>query len=552
MYTLSLLVALAAALALRLPRLDLRPMHGDEAVHAVKFDELWRTGRYVYDPHEYHGPTLYYATLPAVWLSGAADFAATEKHDYRIVPVVFGVGLILLPLLLADGLGRPATAAAALLTAVSPVLVFYSRYYIQEALLVFFTLLLIAAGWRSMRSRRVGWATLAGVAAGCLHATKETSVIVLAALGGALGVCAARERWTQVRAADAPARRARHGGRHALLGAAAAVLTSAALHSAGFTQWRGPTDALRAVAEYAQRAGGGLHEHAWYYYLNRLLYWQAGGGPVWSEALIVGLAVVGAGAAIWRAGAAEFQSSPRDSQTKGHATPDTACSAALTSPYGTHEAHRLAAFLAVYALLLWVAYSLIPYKTPWCVLGPSHALVLLAGVGVAKLWRWADAARWRRAAVAVLLLAGIGHLGWQAWRGSQHRLWAADPRNPWIYAHPVRDVENLAQRLDDLAAVSPAGRELLVNVFVENPWPLPWYLRGFERVGYWEQPPAEPITADLVLASSDWTDRVEPQLQGEYTPAAYGLRRDEILYLYVRGKLWNEYLRDVARMHTAD
>jgi len=60
------------ALALRLPRLNLRPMHVDEAVHAVKFDTLWRTGLYKYDLNEYHGPTLYYATLPAASRSTAS------------------------------------------------------------------------------------------------------------------------------------------------------------------------------------------------------------------------------------------------------------------------------------------------------------------------------------------------------------------------------------------------------------------------------------------------------------------------------------------------
>ena len=64
-----LLSALAVALALRLPRLDERPMHNDEAVNAIKFGQLWERGTYRYDPNEFHGPTLYYGTLPVVWLA---------------------------------------------------------------------------------------------------------------------------------------------------------------------------------------------------------------------------------------------------------------------------------------------------------------------------------------------------------------------------------------------------------------------------------------------------------------------------------------------------
>ena len=72
-----ILLIAAAALALRLPQLAVRPMHGDEANQAVRTGLLWETGVYRYDPAEHHGPSLYYLTLPALWLSGAKDFAAS-------------------------------------------------------------------------------------------------------------------------------------------------------------------------------------------------------------------------------------------------------------------------------------------------------------------------------------------------------------------------------------------------------------------------------------------------------------------------------------------
>ena len=65
-----LLIA-AGALAFRLHRLDLRPFHVDEAVQAVKAGELYDSGQYRYDPLEFHGPSLYYLTLPVLKLSGA-------------------------------------------------------------------------------------------------------------------------------------------------------------------------------------------------------------------------------------------------------------------------------------------------------------------------------------------------------------------------------------------------------------------------------------------------------------------------------------------------
>src|ERR1051326_8061266 len=92
----ALLLALAGALALRVPHLALRPLHNDEAVNAIKVSDLWQHGRYKYDPDEYHGPTLHYATLPFLWLSGARNPDELGDATFRVAPVVFGVGLILL------------------------------------------------------------------------------------------------------------------------------------------------------------------------------------------------------------------------------------------------------------------------------------------------------------------------------------------------------------------------------------------------------------------------------------------------------------------------
>ncbi len=190
---LGLLLAASVALALRCPRLEQRPMHNDEAVNAeavnaIKFGQLWEHGLYKYDPDEHHGPALFYSTLAIARLTSSPDFDHLTATKLRLVTVLFGVGLVLLLPLIADGLGRRATVWAALFTAASPAMVFYSRYYIHEMLLVFFTFLALAAGWRYWRTRRIGWALLAGAATGLMHSTKETFVITLVAAALALAL----------------------------------------------------------------------------------------------------------------------------------------------------------------------------------------------------------------------------------------------------------------------------------------------------------------------------------------------------------------------------
>jgi uncharacterized protein (TIGR03663 family) len=489
------LVLAGLALAMRLPQLDLRPMHVDEAVHADKLNTLWQTGRYNYDLNEYHGPTLYYLTLPAVWLSGARDFADLQASTLRVVPLVFGVGLILLLLLVADGLGRGATLCAAVLTAISPAFSYYSRYYIQEMLLVFFTFLVIAAGWRYVQTRRLGWALLAGAGVGLMHATKETCVIALGAM-----VVAAIASGVSVR---------RLPLRHLGVAALTAVLVSVILFSGFFTNLVGPLDSLRAFGTYFQRAGeSGVHEHPWYYYLHILTFWQAGAGPIWSEGLILALCLVGVATAIRSARAS------------------------------------LVRCLALYTVLVTAVYSAIPYKTPWCILSALQAMTLLAGVGAVTLIQAFRHPVAKAAIAGLLLVAGL-QLGRQAWRANSAKF-CDNERNPYVYAQTLYSVVDLAHELDHLAEVYPQGHHLLIKVMVDNCWPLPWYLRRFDRVGYWDTVPDDP-DADVILASSKLQSILAARLKGKYQTNERGLRRDERLTVYIEQNLWNTFVQHLQK-----
>jgi predicted membrane-bound mannosyltransferase len=61
-------------------------------------------------------------------------------------------------------------------------------------------------------------------------------------------------------------------------------------------------------------------------------------------------------------------------------------------------------------VVMTAVYAAIPYKTPWCVLGFLHALILLAGVGGARLIE-VSSTRLARRLVAAILGAAVAHLG---------------------------------------------------------------------------------------------------------------------------------------------
>lgn len=479
-----LMGAVLLGAALRLATLGNRPMHADEAVQAVKFGDLLERGHYTYDPAEYHGPALHYLSLPVVRLAGVRRLADATEAQLRLLPALLGTALVAGVWVLRRDLGRGAALWGAVLAATSPMLAFYSRYFIAETLLVAFTFGAFACGWRWVRARSpdpaaepersgrlrgAGWLVLAGAFIGLMHAAKETCVIAFAAMlvgaGAALALSAdARQRAR----ADLPGLTL---GAAVLLGVAAVV--SALFFSSFLAHPRGILDSVAAYAGYAGRASGrgdaSWHLHSWHYYLRLLLWWRGPGGGAWSEGAIALLAVVGVAAGARRRGASR-------------ADP------------------QLVRFLGVYLLLMFAIYSAIPYKTPWCILGAWHAAALLAGVGAAFLVRVAPRGA-ARTLVALVLVAGVAHLAWQAYRASFTA--CADPGNPYAYAQTTDDVPALARRIEQLAAVRPGERAVEVQVICPNNdyWPLPWYLRRLARVGWHDAVPDGTLAPVLIMSA---------------------------------------------------
>jgi hypothetical protein len=266
------------------------------------------------------------------------------------------------------------------------------------------------------------------------------------------------------------AKRAHWWAEHAILAAGAAALTAAVLMSSFLTHPRGLVDSILAFRTYFARGAGidTFHVHPWHFYFDRLLYFHSAGAPVWTEALIAGLALAGFSVALGRPGV------PR--------------------------------FLAVYTVLMVAVYSAIPYKAPWNLLGFLHGMILLAGIGlvwlVQRVHRMAP-----RVAVVALVGVGVAHLGWQARAASFE--YGADPRNPWVYAHTGTDVYLIAKQLAALASAHPAGRALPIQLITrENLWPLPWYLRRYPGARWWNGVSETAPAAPVILATPD----MEPAL----------------------------------------
>ncbi len=471
------LVALLG-LALRLPQLGGRPMHTDEAVNAYIVGQLLGGNAFTYDPLDRHGPVLAAVALPLARVQGAKAFADLTESELRLTTVLAGSLTILLFGAAVEMFGFLPSLTAALLFAGAPLPVYYDRYFIHESLFVAATFGLIITSWRA----RLGRSTVLAAACGALMlASKETALLHFFALVAAAFVY---WRWNLRGKSLVGLWRPKA----ALAAAATFLLLTVMLFTWFGANWKALPALIHAEPNFFVRAGGEGHQKPFWYYAQLVI-----GG--WSGAVILTLACIGFFLALKK----------RD-----------------PSPYG---------FLAFYALFLGLIYSLIPYKTPWLALDLWLPISLFAGLATQSFWRisaWNPAHR-------IAIRGCCGLIGVVAATLIAHDtrqrifLHPADETNPFAYAHTSEDLLGLPAEIEKLAHQNAIGAPRIA-VVAADPWPLPWYLRHFPNVGFW-QPGQQPGPADFYITSTEAADQYAGQLQNLH-PEFFGVRPNVLILLW--------------------
>jgi uncharacterized protein (TIGR03663 family) len=461
---------LLIAAAIRLPELSLNPFHHDEGVNGYFTTNLVRSGSYFYDPHNYHGPSLYYLALASEILFGLTDMAM------RLIPVVFGLLTVGIVLGLRPVLGTVAALVAAGLIAVSPGMVYISRYFIHEMLLVAGTIGFVGSVLLYMRTGKPPFVISAAVALALMATTKESWVIELGVLGIAAVATAIyvnvrtgrplleltrpaprattrgakkkpRSIWVdgvEYRAAEepadaAPSWAATRGVKVELLAAGAIVFACiyVLLFSSLFTNPKGITDSLASFANWAE-TGGETQVQPFYQYLLWMLR---------ADAAILILGIVGGLFAAIRGN------------------------------------NRLWVFIGLWALGITLAYSIPGYKTPWIAVNMLLPLALLAGYAIYEIATLRGPIRFL---APLALVVAVGLSAYQAVDLNFVNYDTDDPdRYPYVFVHSTRQVFDLLDEVDTLGAELGTGDETGISVVSPDYWPLPWYLRGHEGAAFW-------------------------------------------------------------------
>jgi hypothetical protein len=171
--------------------------------------------------------------------------------------------------------------------------------------------------------------------------------------------------------------------------------------------------------------------------------------------------------------------------------------------------HVASRYLAIYGVGTLIAYSIVKYKTPWCVISIVWPLLFVFG-GLLVLVP-ATLRRVTTIALSVLLAVSLGL------SVSLNYFRCTTQAEPYVYVQTYNDVWKLTKPLLRLAKSNPTYYQLIGHLIRTSTYPLPWMLGDFTKVGYYEHNNMpDKLDGDFLLVQEDKIDEVEAKLHENY------------------------------------
>ncbi|WP_440946986.1 flippase activity-associated protein Agl23 [Methanosarcina sp. T3] len=520
-YRLLGLLIVLFALALRLFELGERVLHHDESVHGSFTLKLLEQGEYSYNP-AYHGPFLFHSTAAVFHFLGISDATA------RLVPVFFGVATILALFLLKKELGKSGVLWSMFLLAFSPSMVYFSRFFRNDMIIVFCTLAAVAGAFRYLDNihsfRRYPYLILTASSLALAVTAKENAYVIILIFGAYAGMGLLYWIYSSWKKENLSLQKTLLRKASVLLHFLPEILLSGALSifiimffytslfrndislfsivDRAFTHWM----AMHRI----ERIGG-----PFYYYIPILLLYE------------VPIVIFGA------AGFFHFLKIKRPNAS-------------------------FFFFLCYWALTSLLLYSYLQEKVPWLVVHIVLPFGILAGAYLGEIFSrkpepvppeqelpegdrssltGLTSSRKEYSRKALNLTAGILALTLLISLGqciSVNYYRSMEPAELMTYTQSSPDIRELMENIESFDR-----RPETLRLYVVDPnklyWPLPWYLRDYEKVGYTSKPPSSSKYEAIIVPSS--YDMYREISAEEYSSYNFTLRPGRDFTLYYKKKL---------------
>ncbi|CAN5198464.1 hypothetical protein BH20ACI1_BH20ACI1_25300 [soil metagenome] len=569
----SIITAIAAFL--RFFWLELKPLHHDEGVNGYFLVTLFRDNVYKYDPSNYHGPDLYYFALAFSKIFGL------NTISIRASVAIFGVLTVILAFFLKDYIGKIGSLAAALFLALSPGMVYISRYFIHEILFVFFSFGIVVGVLYFIEKRKAGIFAIAWM----------TFLLLICFLPTALNVANAVATDNQVFVWILRV------GLFAVEGVLVFLIMRMLL---GWKRGRpiylilasASTVLLFATKETAFITLGTMALAVVCVWLWRKIYKAAIGEPKENELepvelnwtnfrarlgtstdliliiFAVSFAFIYVGVLFFtsfftypegvikafEAYAFWTKTGSRDHTQNGMwayvkwgmkiESPILIISAIGTLLALAKARHKFAIFTGFWAFGLFAAYTIIPYKTPWLALSFLLPMCIIAGYAINELVLSRDLGV--KLFGAMLTIFAVVVLGYQTYDLNFQKY--DDDTMPYVYAHTRRGFLDLIKQIEYYADKSGKGKDASIEVVSPDYWSMPWYLRDYSKAVFHGQF-ADANTSEMIVASKAQKAEINERYGAHYKYAGtYPLRPGVDLYLLVRKNLAEPGAREIYKI----
>ena len=571
LWIVSCVLITAVASFLRFFWLALKPLHHDEGVNGWFLTTLYNDGVYKYDPANYHGPTLYYISLAFAKVFGLNTISV------RASVAIWGVLIVILAFFLRRYIGKIGSLFAALFLALSPGMVYISRYFIHEIFFVFLSLAVVAAVVFFIEKRRagviaIGWTALVLLVcflpstlklASALGRNSETAVwafrigffiveLVLIAL-----VLRMLMTWNNGRPI------------YFLLAVASASLMFATKETAFITLgtmliacvciwiWRKIFKIDHALSPEDGRTELEAIDDSHLSWLN----FRAALGSGTDRLLIAAASVF---VFVYIAilffssfftyfdgirGAVEAYAIWTKTGSKDHTQNgiwayvewgmETEAPIFLLSAIGgliafVKARHRFAMFVSLWAFGLFAAYTIIPYKTPWLAISFLLPMCIAAGYAINEMAAAKNASL--KMLTGLLAVTATVVLAYQSYE--LNFVDYDDEDRALIYAHTHREFLDMVDRIEYYAEKSGRGKEAKIEVVSPDYWPMVWYMRDYKQANFHGRL-VDATDAEMIVAKkNDQDQEVIRRYSARYMlVGAYHLRSGVDLVLLVRKDL---------------
>lgn len=399
-----------------------KPLHFDESINGWFVMQMDSLGFYKYDPNNYHGP-LYFYLLQLFELCFERSVTVL-----RSVPAFFSV---LSVLIFFAGFLRSWSFQRwiGLLLLASPAFLFFGRSGIHEMPFVFFQIVFALGVFRWLEKSDKTAVILSLVGLWGMITLKETFVITL--FCWLLGLLSMGPR--ALRAAFSKDKIRGLWDEKILLWSLSLLILFVFLFTGGFKNPQGLLDFGKAFLPWLKTGTHGSgHEKEFLYWVKVLLI---------SEPLVL----VGV----------------------------------FLSALGLFSQRYHLRVISVFSLSQFLIYSLIPYKTVWCILSLVWGFYWVLAQALTDRILWSRSLRF-----SLVLACAIG-LSFNI--KSAYLAVFKDPmdlNHPYVYVNSTFELQTLEKFLLKSAEQNPKIREEMIQIGIEEHWPWPWLLRGFSGLRY--------------------------------------------------------------------